>query len=291
MDYPGSQSLWLVQCDFCGVFKGVRGDDVMQGHRLRCNCYNADSARRATRPAAEIAAELAAAGVRMFVAPRWRRDGTDLPGRGQCISCGDEITVRMVTVRKGLAKGCACDPRRLMPRDGTCGERGCGEPVRARGLCVLHYGRAHSEALSDRECDVDGCLNSVLAAGLRASHYTKGRNHIIGEHYGYNPAAEAALYLTRDGESFKYGKCQLDRLEARLRQHRWHTEVVDVWTGLGADVTFLERVIRSHLRHLARYRERRDGYRETHYRVDLDPSSLTELVSGAGTALGNTHRK
>lgn len=277
-DYPGSQNPWPVMCDFCGDICYPRPDDLAQGHRVRCTCYDRECARRAMRDDDEVAAEVASYGlVIVGRRPVLTLHNGEIRGEYKCLTCGVQVSPSLGTLRSGGTRGCSCDPPRKQSRDGVCRE--CGDAVFASGLCRYHYGSRRARALLELTCEVPGCGNGQHATGLCASHFTKGRDHVIGGSWGYRPDGDAVLYLIRDDEVWKYGKAMEHRLAGRLAQHSWHTEVVDVLFGGGFEVTRWEQRVRDAVRHLRRLELRRDGWQESHYRADFDPAGLGELLA------------
>lgn len=88
-----------------------------------------------------------------------------------------------------------------MPRDGSCANEGCDLTVQARGLCRLHYERAHrdrsvpaherlyAKRTSD-VCVVDGCDKASTASkGMCPMHYYRQRVH--GHHGPAEPSRRA----------------------------------------------------------------------------------------------------
>jgi hypothetical protein len=69
----------------------------------------------------------------------------------------------------------------LTPINGACGVEGCGRPLKQKGMCTLHYGRAyHYGAVGDSKptprhptrvpCSVEGCTKEARAHGLCGTH-------------------------------------------------------------------------------------------------------------------------
>jgi hypothetical protein len=62
-----------------------------------------------------------------------------------------------------------------------CEEDGCSEPVKAKGLCKMHYQRllrhGHvrpgTRAKSMKKCIIESCDNTLYAKGLCHAHYMK----------------------------------------------------------------------------------------------------------------------
>jgi hypothetical protein len=62
-----------------------------------------------------------------------------------------------------------------------CEEDGCSEPVKAKGLCKMHYQRllrhGHvrpgTRAKSMKKCIIESCDNTLYAKGLCHAHYAK----------------------------------------------------------------------------------------------------------------------
>lgn len=79
---------------------------------------------------------------------------------------------------------------RNMSRAGTCGIEDCGEPIKAQGMCSVHYQRMLSRGdtgLAGRErrprqkrCEVPGCRKPHVALGWCESHYDSHRKY--GDH-------------------------------------------------------------------------------------------------------------
>jgi hypothetical protein len=82
-------------------------------------------------------------------------------------------------------RGSAPSPIRSRERDKLpeCTEEGCAEPVKAKGLCKMHYQRTlrHGHTMyRDRKkpariCLIDGCDNHLYAKDLCHAHYIKQR--------------------------------------------------------------------------------------------------------------------
>lgn len=79
---------------------------------------------------------------------------------------------RMSSERKGI--------RFRTPKErGTCQMEGCGQPHKAKGLCMKHYNEARegptrprgSGSRTTRVCDIEGCERPHRARGLCHHHY------------------------------------------------------------------------------------------------------------------------
>jgi hypothetical protein len=64
--------------------------------------------------------------------------------------------------------------------DGGCSERGCANPIKARGLCALHYARFIRTGSADLKpvsakatCTVADCNRVATARGLCHKHYER----------------------------------------------------------------------------------------------------------------------
>lgn len=72
---------------------------------------------------------------------------------------------------------------RVREKPPECVEDGCSEPVKAKGLCKMHYQRllrhGHTRYLTRKrpakQCVIDGCDNVLYAKDLCHAHYAKQR--------------------------------------------------------------------------------------------------------------------
>ena len=183
---------------------------------------------------------------------------------------------------RAKARGLCQHHYKLSLNEGThCSVDGCDHPVSSKGMCFTHY---NNERLAGITCSVDHCHGRamVLNGGepLCQVHVKRDRTWVVGESGGWDPMAPAVLYLIKDDDTWKFGVALERALQRRLKDHKWHQEVVDLMYGQGHEVMELETRIKQAIKRTGIHciLEERDGYTESHYRSELDPKSLAELL-------------
>lgn len=273
--YPGAREPWPGRCP-----RGHRIAPTIDALRNGSFCMNCGRERTvAARRLDPAEAE------RIYRAtgaiPSVPYPGSNVPWPGTCAE-GHEIAPMLQNLRRGQG-GC-----------GECGTRKRGVSRRtdsaeaeriyreAGGIPSVPYPGRQKRAwpgLCARGHTIRPTLDHILH-GYGVCHTCRQE---LGD-YGFNPAKRGFVYLIRSSERVKIGIA--NKLEQRLSQHEWHTELVDSIEGDGLSMLRLEQQIKAALKsagiptgRLAWGDDKFNGWSETWPRERLDAESIVDLLT------------
>jgi hypothetical protein len=108
------------------------------------------------------------------------RDTCIVPGCGREHHARDFCATHYAQFKRGFEPSGPINAR-VMQKPPECSEYGCAEPVKAKGLCKMHYQRllrhGHTRYRDRKKpakaCAIPECDNTLYAKGLCHAHYAK----------------------------------------------------------------------------------------------------------------------